>query len=85
MFRISLKGTFMVDVKRAESLSHFPCTVAPSSSGKENLALTRAPGCRTVVSTLSLQGSPEGQYLARVGGRVLHCTFNYIFVALSLS
>ena len=45
VFCISLKGTFLEDVRGAESLSHFPRVVAPSRSGKENLALTRTPGC----------------------------------------
>lgn len=34
VFCISLKGTFTEDVKRAESLSHFPGVVAPSRSEK---------------------------------------------------
>lgn len=55
----------------------FPVWLLPAGPGKENLALTRAPGCWTAVSTLCLQGSLEGQYLACVDGCVLHCTLNY--------
>lgn len=64
VFCISLKGTFMQDVRRAESLSHFPCVVAPSRSGNENVSLTRAPGCCSALTILCLPGPLEGHCLA---------------------
>lgn len=64
VFCISLKGTFMEDVRRAESFSHFSCVVASSRSGDENVSLTRAPGCCSALTTLCLPGPLEGQCLA---------------------
>lgn len=66
----------MQDVRRAESLSHFPCVVAPSRSGNENVALQLELQAAVLLSPHYAYQVHWKDSAWHVDECVLHCTLN---------